>query len=1013
LASCDPCQERLRGAVSLYSGEFLEGFSLPDSPAFEEWSLLEGERLHRLALEALHHLTQGQQTPDKAREALQYARRQVELDPWQERGHRQLMRLLALSGQRGSALAQYQICRRILREELGVEPEAATTQLYQRIRDETRADPRTAAPAHNLPAAVTPFIGRKTELKSIAAHLDDPDCRLLTLLGPGGIGKTRLALEFALSQLDNFGDGVFFVPLAPLQRAVAIPSAVATALDFGFYEDDDPQKQLYGYMRHKRILLILDNFEHLLDGGDLVVALLEEAPNVKIVVTSRARLNLQAEQILSVTGMGLSADEEAATDSDSVRLFLSTAQRVRPGYEPTRDDLLAILQICRFVGGIPLGILLTAAWMRLLTPGEIAAQVIDRALDRYPLNDPNLDFFQAEMRDLPPRQRSLRDVFEHSWKLLSGRQRRVFQALAVFRGGFTWQAAAEIADASLRELLALVDQSLILRTPTGRFEIHELLRVYASEQLGRSSEATTVRDRHCTFFSAALATWARALKGPGQLAALAEMEMESENALWAWSQAVARRDTTRLAQGLEGLCLFCEWRVRYREGAALCRDAAEVLRDPSPSTGALTVHRLKLLIVVWAWESFFNRRLVRTERAQQLLGQCLALLEEPVLAGQDTRGARALVLYQLGQLAVDADRQQAQWLYEQSLELYGDLNDRWAMAQLLSALGGVAWNLGQYKEAKSLHAASLRLRKEIGDRRGIANALSAVGFTALQQGHLDEAQQRIEESVALREEMGDRVGIADGLRNLAMTWASLGQFARARDLMQKCLAIYTELGFRFSLEVAMLAAAELHLGSFQAAGQRARAALEIAQETGFPRGRGYALLILAEVAMAEGTFSRAHTLLRECIPLYREIGQREKLSHAFADLGFAASGMDNRPVATGYLYEGLRTAADVQAFIPLLTTLAGIALLLAERGEPVDQRKAADLYTMLSTHPYVANSRWFHQMVGRHIVAIAGPLSLNGRSVDYNPGDVRELQRRARELLADLEQGLFESTGGP
>jgi DNA-binding SARP family transcriptional activator len=345
LASCDPCHERLRRAISLYSGDFLEGFSLPDSPGFEEWSLLEGERLHRLALEALHHLTQGQQTPRQAREALQYARRQVELDPWQEQGHRQLMRLLAISGQRGAALAQYQICRRILREELGVEPEAATTELYRSIRNETWTDPRTAAPVHNLPAAVTPFIGRKAELKAMATYVGEPDCRLLTLLGPGGIGKTRLALEFASSQLDNFGDGVFFVPLAPLQRASAIPSTVATALDFDFHKDDDPRQQLYDYMRHKRILLILDNFEHLLDGAELVVTILEAAPQVKIVVTSRARLNLRAEQILSVTGLGLSADEEAATHSDSVSLFVSTAQRVRPGYEPTRDDLLAILQI--------------------------------------------------------------------------------------------------------------------------------------------------------------------------------------------------------------------------------------------------------------------------------------------------------------------------------------------------------------------------------------------------------------------------------------------------------------------------------------------------------------------------------------------------------------------------------------------------------------------------------------------------------------------------------------------
>jgi predicted ATPase/DNA-binding SARP family transcriptional activator len=464
----EPVRQRLEKAVTLYRGSFLEGFYLKDSPAFDDWCLLTREQLQRLALTALHRLAEEYEWHGELERACNYAWRQVELEPWQEEAHQQLMRLLALSGQRSAALAQYEICRRALMEDLGVEPVEETTALYEHIRDGAKLRPRTRIPPHNLPAPPTPLIGRKAELAEIEDRLQDPACRLLTLVGPGGSGKTRLALEAAAKQMDNFFHGIFFVPLASLQSADAIVPAIAQALGFSFYREGTPQQQLLDYLRQKNMLLVLDNFEHLLDGVGLVGEILEAAPGIEIVITSRARLKMQGEHLFSVAGMdfpprtpdSFSEDGKGEFDDvaqyDAVKLFLTSARRLRPNFDLREDNMADVVRICRLVQGMPLGILLATAWVEILTPAEVAAQI-----------EQSFDFLRRDWRDVPQRQRSMRAVFDHSWNLLTVRQRTVFQALSVFRGGFTHEAAQQVVGASLRELMALVSRCFLHRTPDG------------------------------------------------------------------------------------------------------------------------------------------------------------------------------------------------------------------------------------------------------------------------------------------------------------------------------------------------------------------------------------------------------------------------------------------------------------------------------------------------------------------------------------------------------------------
>jgi predicted ATPase/DNA-binding SARP family transcriptional activator/GAF domain-containing protein len=387
-------------------------------------------------------------------------------------------------------------------------------QLEQAGRHAVPISPQPSAHKHNLPLQPTPFVGRKAVLAEIADRLQDPDCQLLTLVGPGGSGKTRLALEVGVAQLDNYTHGVWFVSLAPLQSVDAIVPTVAQALEFRFYEEGEPWQQLLDYLRQKSLLLIMDNYEHLLDGTDLVTEILKTAPDVKVLATSRARLNVGGEHRFQITGMDFpeltpstSAD---AIQYSAVKLFLQGARRAQPGFELTDENLGGVVDVCRVAEGMPLAIRLAAAWVEMLTPAEIAVETSQ-----------GIDFLETGLRDVPERQRSVRAIFDHSWKLLAEREREVFQALSAFRGGFTREAAQEVAGASLRELRILVDKSLLHRTPAGWYEVHGLLRQYAAEKLAATPAAwETTHDRHCAYYAAALQQWdtdlrSSAANGPG------------------------------------------------------------------------------------------------------------------------------------------------------------------------------------------------------------------------------------------------------------------------------------------------------------------------------------------------------------------------------------------------------------------------------------------------------------------------------------------------------------------
>jgi DNA-binding SARP family transcriptional activator len=823
---CPECMTCAQEALDLYRGPFLDGFFLEDSAAFEEWLLSQREYLREAALAAAAQLATFHERRGNYPAAEQAVRRQIEMEPWREEAHQQRMRLLVYQGKRGDALRQYDRLAVLLEEELGVEPMPATKQLRRQIA----AAPDTRQ--YNLPPRDSAFVGRSTELAIINEHLADPDRRLVTLTGPGCSGKTALAVEagwqVAARNLGPFMHGVVMVPLVGISAPAAtydpLATAVAEALDFCC--TSDPLGEVINYLNDKKLLLILDNAEHLADAvRDFVLSLLRGATSPNVLVTSRARLNLADEWLVELSGLPVPSQESPAGElpapDDAPKLFIRRARRLVPDIQSAKGSdpcpRPTIIRICRLVQGLPLGVELAASWVRHLSCQEIAIEL-----------ESSLDFLSSSARDLPERHQSLRAVFDYSWAMLDEADRQILGRLSIFAGSFDRPAAEAITGATIQNLANLVDHSLLQRGSGGnskgqRYELVESIRHYAAEKLGAGDEKAPLTKRYSRHYLDFLAVRLEDLRGERQRTTVREIALEITNIRAAWRLAVEKQDVPALAAAQESLAMFYYMRSWFAEGEAAFAQASQDFE------GQCRDSKCELLLArLTVWQGWFIYLGGRFDESRYLLkqgvdalrqhGTALALgsalpylavatastgdywtAERMALEAQqicrrvnDRNGlaVAANVLSQISYLQGDYDR--ALEFGRDSLTIVRESGNSWSMAFSLTNLGRAEFAAAEYKQASVYYREALEIREALGDARGQAVDLLYLGDAAWAEEDQPEARQAYQQSLAIFRDIGVREGEASALARLGHTARRDGNVSQARQEYVEALAAARE-----------------------------------------------------------------------------------------------------------------------------------------------------------------------------------------------------------------------------
>jgi len=647
-----------------------------------------------------------------------------------------------------------------------------------------------------------------------------------------------------------------------------------------------------------------------------------------------------------------------------------------------------VARLCQLVEGLPLAVLLASSWVRMLAPAEIAEQLAARSLD----------FLDTGWRDVPPRQRSMRAVLNHSWSLLAEREREILSALSAFRGGFLSEAGEEVAGASLVDLAALLDRSLLQRTAEGRYEVHELVRQYAEERL--KEYATTeeeIRGRHCAYYAAALQRWGEDLRGPWQREALEEMAADVDNARAAWDWAVQQGNVSHMGEAIGGLCRLYERRGRFQEGEAACRLATEKLQA---TQGELGSNGLRLLARALTWQAPFSQVLGHTALAEELLQQGLALLDDPRLATQDTRAERAFALAQLGHTVRPSDRGEARRLLEQSLTLHRDLENHWETANVLVCLGEMCLSAGEYDQGERLLAEGLALQRELGDRRGLGHTLLHLVYASNMRTQIERGERLARESLAILRDVGDRPGALRAQFMLATELQRLGGFDEGHRLAEEVVALHEDLGMRHLLarEKQMLAWFKTNLGLYEEACLVGQEALAHCREMSHLSGVAWCLCGLAEAIEAQGDYAQARELLRQSLSIMRDYSW-EGCTLVLIHLGHVERALGEHDEARRHLAEALQRVTEIRASKPVLFSLSLFALLLADRGE---MERAIEVYALATRDPYAANSRFWEDRAGKHITAAAATLSPEVVAVTKARSRDRDLEATMVELLREL-----------
>ncbi|MEM7133244.1 MAG: tetratricopeptide repeat protein [Chloroflexota bacterium] len=963
----------LAQATTVYRGDFLDGFALEDAPEFAEWLSQQRSYWRQIALQSLTNLVEHYLTDENYGEALRVLNRHLEIDPCSEEAHRRAMTAYSRKGDIAAALNQYRRCEEALSQILGVEPSPETVSIYTSLESAKRR------PKPSLPSSpyTTSLIGRERELEQLRTLLSTPFSRLITVSGFGGIGKTQLVRTLIDELLDDdatqFQHGVLFVPLSGLESASLIPTATVDALNQTFTGQQSATNELIDELRNKEMLIVYDGFEHFLDSGiDFLNQLLAQCTAIKILVTSREWLNVAMEWRLNLEGLAYpdvrtNQSLDMIAKSSAVAFFLQEANRVRPGFQLDELDRQPICRLCNLVAGIPLALMLAANWLRTMSIEAIADEV-----------ERDLDILTSRVRNMPPRQRSMRAVFESTWSQLLPTEQEMFQALSVFRGGFTLEAISHLFYAEgdwvlgLDSLDALADKGLVqYQDEEDRYRVHELLRQCGADKLNVELQTKErIEQRHAQYYCGHLAKLEPMYKGGQQADALSTYIGDSENIYTAWQTATRTQQITEIANALDSLGVFCEWRGRFSDGLHLLEATRLMLQ-------ARSVMRPEPLLMITlarilAWISDFQRMVGQPEEAKAALDHCERLLNHELVAATEHRAARAFYALQRGHLLLDVDNQSTLRWYHESLSIYSALGMDWERASVLEALGIVQQSIGDLDAANDLIETSLSIRQQIGDQRGMANALAVLSSINRFQGDIQTAIRYARESNELYQTMDERSSMADGMQNLGMTLNSVGEYQEAMDLLESSLDIYRSLNNQRRLSMVHANASHVAgcLGQFDRASYHANETIRLGESSNDMRSVANGYTLLAWHAVVAGHFEQAITLVDKGRAISKRAGGHAESDIAYSILGYAYSGLGKQWEAHSIFVSLLHKCAAERDFLPLNTAVPKVVLLILEQlpSLPTEnqedwQRRAIVTYMVMKSWPVVGTSKLLETVV--------------------------------------------------
>lgn len=979
----------LQTAMARYQGEFLAGFYVDEAEPFEAWAVVTRERLHHLATQTLQHLAAHFVDQRETSPALRYTNQWLALEPWREEAHRHKLRLLVWDGQPQAALTHYERCRQLLLAELGAEPEAETVALYEQIRngqgesgpthqaiapdrephtaevDQTLtlrfgreddrftaripipplpAPPRAATPPHNLPISRTPLIGREAEVAQLCAMVLAPPQRLVTLVGPGGAGKTQVALAVAQALLEmglgpedanaqspmsKFPDGIWFVPLAGAtvglpDPEVVVVSAILQAIQVTPVGATPPRQHLVNALQQKQVLLVLDHFDHLAAATPLLTALLQSAPHLFLLLTAQTALGLVAEVVTPLAGLAAPQDHEPqALEYSSIRLLRERTGRAWPTFALVGETLHAITRICRLVDGLPLGLELVASWTSSLSYPALAQALAEK-----------LALLEKGGAAPTPRQSGLQAVCEFVWQRLMPAEKNALAAATVFQGSFSRAAFLAVTKARLTDLVSLHDRALLQQEGVGRYSMPDGVRHFATQKLAiEMGGGEEVRNRHGEYYANFLQACEPELKTAGQPQTLAAIQLDLHNihAMWQRTMHLLHLPTVEKAQ--ESLWLFYFIQGRYWEGEALFATAATALTALDVDAGQhLTYHTLALGQVL-SWQGWFQMQMGRPAEALEVLEQSLARFAQ---ASAHMHRTMTYAHLAAGQIHRGWDEPtQALTQITQGLTHAQECGDPWGSAYATLLRAPLTLAVRQYTRLAAHYAATLATLRTIGDPRLLAECLALCADTALHLGEYDQAQAYVQESRPHTQEIGGTVGLLCTDIVHSEFYLARGQYGEAHALGVSCLHRCVASADERSLT------AVLHLlGRIAYAGQAYAEAqsylqesLRLAEQISSPSAVVRALIALGAVHGQLGAGEQAKTMLQKSYQLAQQIPQREDLvATALGGLAAMNAALDANAEAAATYQQALMIAVQTASPPLILDLLVGLAALHLKTG---------------------------------------------------------------------------------